>query len=475
MLDTYSRKGQYCHMSNERELLRAFEALKEKETENQLAKFRPYDCQLPFLNDTTHKIRALVAGNQVGKSYLVSYEMACHLTGIYPPWWRGVRYVAPVDVWIAGVTAVRVRDTVQEKLFGRIGRLGTGMIPKHLVQLDSIIKKTGTPYAFDRVEIKHVNGGCSTVQFFSYDQGMEKFMGSTIDIAWFDEEPPADINAEVKMRLIVKDGILLYSFTPLQGVTPLYDSIMQDDNVLKVRISQSQVPHLDQKKIDRALEGLSESEKQARRDGVATIGAGKVFQFEEHEYTCEPFEIPPYWRRLGGFDVGLGHPTGAVACAIDDDSKTIYVYNEYKVNETTAVTIASHLRHWGLKFMADPSVFSREIATAQAKSLAYTDEGMELIKGNRDREEGIHIMRKYFGSGRLWIFDTCQDLLKELRTYRTKTSADGHTVVVKVDDDVVDALRYCIMGIEEYAEVPQKYKSPVRVKTFKPADPKVGY
>jgi len=461
-------------MANEKEFLKALEALKEKETENQLAKFKPYDCQLPFLNSTA-KIRALVAGNQIGKTYCVSYEMACHLTGIYPPWWRGLRFVAPIDVWIAGVTAVRVRDTVQEKLFGRIGRLGTGMIPKQMIVADSIIKKTGTPYAFDRVEIKHINGGCSTVQFFSYDQGMEKFMGSTIDVAWFDEEPPADINAEVKMRLIVKDGILLYSFTPLQGVTPLYDSLMQDENVYKVRISQEQVPHLDQVKISRALEGLSEAEKQARRDGVATIGAGKVFQFEEHEYTCEPFEIPSYWRRLGGFDVGLGHPTGAVAAAIDDDSKTIYIYKDYKVNEKTAVDIASHLRHWGLKFMADPSVFSREIATAIEKSRAYTDEGMELIKGNRDREEGIHIMRKLIGSGRLYIFDTCHDLLKELRTYRTRTSADGHTVIVKIDDDVVDALRYCIMGMEEYAEVPQKYRPVVKAKTFKAADPKVGY
>ena len=79
------------------------------------------------------------------------------------------------------------------------------------------------------------------------------------------------------------------------------------------------------------------------------------------------------------------------------------------------------------------------------------------------------------GSGRLYIFDTCTELLKELRTYRTKTSPDGNTSIVKVHDDVIDAMRYMIMGMEEYAEVPNRFKNKVTIKSFKPADPKVGY
>ena len=41
--------------------------------------------------------------------------------------------------------------------------------------------------------------------------------------------------------------------------------------------------------------------------------------------------------------------------------------------------------------------------------------------------------------------------------------------------DLIDAMRYMIMGMEEYADVPKRFKNKVTIKTFKPADPKVGY
>ena len=463
----------YCIMG-QAELLKALKELEKRSNENKLDKFKPYPEQLQFLNSTAD-IACLLGGNRVGKSETGSFAISVHATGNYPDWWKGVRFAGPVDIWVVGVTSQRVRDTIQQKLFGRLGRMGTGMIPKRYIVEESQIKKTGTPMAIDRIDIKHESGGMSSIQFFSYDQGMEKFMGSSVNIVWFDEEPPENIFNECKMRVLDCSGNIMFTFTPLQGITPLYDNIMQDERIHKVFLSQDNAKHLKKEDIERLLDGMSEAEKKARREGVATIGAGKVFQFEEHEYTIEPFEIPPYWRRLGGFDVGLGHPTGAVAGAIDDDSKVIYIYNEYKVSEKTAVDIASHLKHWGIKFMSDPSVFSREIATAIEKARAYTDEGMELIKGNRDREEGIHIIRPLIGSGRLYIFSNCHELFKELRTYRTKTSPDGNTSIVKINDDVIDAMRYMIMGMEEYAEVPNRYKNKVKIKTFKPADPKVGY
>ena len=459
---------------SERDLLRALQELERRSKENRMLKFKPYPEQLAFLNSQSD-IVCLIGGNRVGKTETGSFAVTCHLTGDYPDYWKGIRFAGPIDVWVVGVTSHRVRDTVQEKLFGRIGRMGTGMIPRDRIVEDSMMKKTGTPAAIDRVDIKHASGGLSSVQFFSYDQGMEKFMGSSVNLVWFDEEPPENIYNECKMRVLDCSGNIMFSFTPLQGITPLYDNIMNDESTFKVFLSMHNAKHLKKDDIARLTDGMSEAEKTARIEGVATIGAGKVFQFAEEEYSIEPFEIPSYWRRLGGFDVGLGHPTGAVMAAIDDDSKVIYITNEYKVNERTAVDIASHLRHWGVKFVSDPSVFSREIATAVEKARAYTDEGMELIKGNRDREEGIHIMRKLIGSGKLYIFSTCTELLRELRTYRTKTSNDGNTAIVKVNDDLIDAMRYLVMGMEEYAEVPGRFKHKISIKPFKAADSKVGY
>lgn len=462
---------------SEIELLRALTALQKKEEENQLAKFSPYPKQLEVLNSTA-KITAMIAGNQIGKTMTVSYAVACHLTGLYPEWWRGIRFLGPVEWWIVGVTAQRVRDTVQEKLFGRIGRIGTGMIPKHLINMDTIIKKPGTPMAFDRVEVKHVSSGYSTAQFFSYDQGMEKFMGSTINGCWQDEEPPENINNEIKMRLLVKDGIMIYSFTPLQGITPLYDSIIQDDTIKKVFISQSEVPHLNEERLKRMHAGMSEAEISARRDGKPVIGAGKVFNFAEEEYTIEPFEIPPYWRRIGGLDVGGNHPTGALMAVIDDDSNTVYITNEYKLAGKTAIEHASHLKHWGVKFLIDKSAFQRGQGTLISTASIYEDEGLSLISAKNHAnswEPSVAEVRRRIGSGRLYIFNTCTELLKEMRTYRTKESENGRETVVKTNDDLVDPLRYICMGIEENADVPKRFQKKINIPKFKAADPRTGY
>lgn len=461
-------------MGNETELLRALAALKQKEEENQSSKYNPYEAQLDFLNSNSNTI-ALIGGNRVGKTLTGSFAIRCHATGDYPSWWRGIRFAGPIDVWVAGVTAQRVRDTVQEKLFGKLGKMGTGMIPKASIISDSILKKTGTPGAIDRIDVKHVSGGTSTIQFFSYEMEREKFQGSSVSLVWFDEEPPEPIYNECKMRVLDCQGNIIFTFTPLSGITTFYDNIMQDEKVHKVWLSMDEAKHLRPEDIDRLLEGMSDSEKKARRHGVATEGSGKIFGFAEEEYTIEPFEIPSHWRRIGGLDVGLTHPTGALMAVIDDDSKTVYITNEYRVSNKTAIDHSAHLKHWGIPFMTDPHAFDRMIGTGTSTASIYQSEGLDVRKANNNVQASIAEIRKRIGSGQLFIFSTCQMLLKEMRTYRTKETADGNTKIVKVDDDLIDPLRYLIMGIEENAEVPKRFQRKMNISKFKPADARIGY
>ena len=461
-------------MGNEVELLKALAALREKESGCYAEKFKPYSAQLEFLN-SKNSIVCLLGGNRSGKSEVGSYAIMCHATGNYPDWWNGVRYAGPVSIWVAGVTATRVRDTIQLKLFGRLGKLGTGMIPKDKIVAESIIKKPGTPMAFDQLDIKHASGGLSNIQFFSYEMESEKFMGSSVNIIWFDEEPPEAIYNECKMRILDCSGNIFFTFTPLGGMTPLYDNIMADDQIHKIFLSMDEAKHLKAADIERLLDGMSDAEKKARRYGVATIGEGKVFNFQENEYSTEPFEVPLWWRRIGALDVGLTHPTGALMGVIDDDSKTVYITNEYRVKDKTAIDHAAHLKHWGIKFMTDPAAFHRQIGTGTSTASIYEDEGLELIRANNDVEASIAEIRKLIGSGRLFIFTTCSMLLKELRTYRTKTLPGGDTKIVKTEDDLVDPLRYMVLGVEQYADVPKRFKKKHIIQRFKPADKKVGY
>lgn len=179
---------------------------------------------------STHKQRVFLAGNRVGKSVTGAYELACHLTGIYPDWWEGKRFDKAVNCWAGGKTGQTTRDTVQKELLGSVGQPGGGMIPK-----DCIINtwaRQGVAGAVDTAEILHVSGKSSFLGFKSFDQDVQAFFGTAKDVVWLDEECPEIVYNECLTRTMTTKGIIYITFTPLLGITPLIASLIQKADFL---------------------------------------------------------------------------------------------------------------------------------------------------------------------------------------------------------------------------------------------------
>ena len=186
-----------------------------------LASYRPYPKQKEFHDaGAEHNERLLMAGNQLGKTLAGSFEMAMHLTGRYPDWWRGRRIDKPGRYWVAGETRVSTRDTVQKMLIGEPERpetWGTGAIPGDAIL--ATFRATSVANALDAVTVAHVAGGASTLLFKAYEQGRAKWQGDTLNGVWFDEEPPLDIYIEGLTRTIATGGFAMMTFTPLKGMS----------------------------------------------------------------------------------------------------------------------------------------------------------------------------------------------------------------------------------------------------------------
>jgi phage terminase large subunit-like protein len=468
-------------------VLKEFVALAEAMTklrgENKARDFKPYPTQRNFLDDK-HKIKVMLGGNQTGKSLVGSYEIYLHLTGDYPADWRGIRFTHPVEIWIAGESAPRVRDTIQTKLFGALGQPGTGMIPKAAIPDDRIIKKSGVPHAIDIAYVKHKSGMFSSVQFFSYDQGREKFQGSTIDMIWFDEEPPEDVYNECKMRVMVKQGYIMFTFTPLSGITKLYDSLVTSDKVGVHHLTTDEAEHLTEEAKEEMFAGMDEDEINARKYGRATSGSRLIFPFGEDQYVCDDFEPSPAWRCIGGLDVGLDHPTAAVKMYVDDVADCVYFTREYSVSQKTAADHANVLKKWECEFAIDPSAVNGGTGGQASTADLYRSEGLKIFKANnvvwdRKGEMGsLHAIRLAIAEGRFWIFRSCAKTIKQMRLYRTKESTDGGTSkIYKLDDDCVDAVRYAFMA-KDKATIPghARREEPIpEVEEWKPSDPRTGY
>lgn len=175
-----------------------------------------------FRAGATDQERCFLAANRIGKTTSAGgYEVALHLTGLYPSWWEGRRFDRPVHGWAAGDTGLTTRDIIQAAL------LGSTESPKGLIPADCILKttaKSGVPQGVDTASIRHVSGGRSTVGFKSYDQGRRTFQGTKKDFVWFDEEPPFDVYNEALMRTAAtqpgeEPGLMLCTFTPLEGMS----------------------------------------------------------------------------------------------------------------------------------------------------------------------------------------------------------------------------------------------------------------
>lgn len=173
-----------------------------------------------FKAGAIHQERAAVAGNRVGKTIMGTYETALHLTGDYPHWWEGKRFDHPVDWWAAGDTSETTRDILQLELLGPFLDFGTGMIPRDCL-VGEPTRRRGVADAVDGVRVKHVSGGVSSLGFKSYDQGREKFQGTAKHGITLDEEPPGSIYFECLTRLMTTNGILIATFTPLQGMSEI--------------------------------------------------------------------------------------------------------------------------------------------------------------------------------------------------------------------------------------------------------------
>lgn len=195
-----------------------------------------YQRHLEFFRaGSTHNERLFMCANRVGKTLSGGgYEVAAHLSGIYPDWWEGRRFDGPISAWAAGDTYETTRDIVQLNLLGEItyrgGRKvmdGRGVIPGHL--LGTPRWRSGVQDVVDTVRIKHASGGHSLLGLKSYDQGRKAFQGTGKHVVWFDEEPPADVYGEALMRTATLNGITILTFTPLLGLSEVVLSFMPAD------------------------------------------------------------------------------------------------------------------------------------------------------------------------------------------------------------------------------------------------------
>jgi phage terminase large subunit-like protein len=415
--------------------------------------YRPYEKQAEFHDaGATARERLLCAGNRIGKTHCGASELAMHLTGFYPDWWKGKRFDKEVRAWAAGVTNESTRDVVQEKLIGppfRRAEWGHGLIPKD--RLGEFSMARGTPDLIDTISIRHESGGYSTLQFKSYAEGREKWQGVGLEVCWLDEECPEQLYLEAITRTNETRGIVFTTFTPMQGGTTLVNRFFNEDSADRHVTTATiwDAEHFTDEDRERIEASYPDYERDARTRGIPTLGSGRVFEISEDDIRCDPvWPLPRHWGQIIGVDFGYTHPAATVLLAHDRDKDIVYVAKAHRASRMTPREHAEIIRGFAPDVpVAWPHDGQNKTMAGSGEPLAkqYRLYGVDMLHQRAEHDDGsIAVEPALLGmldrmhSGKLRVFaDINQDFWTEFRMYHRK---DGK--VVALNDDIMAALRY---------------------------------
>ena len=457
--------SQNLSKAEKQKLLALMQEKEERKRYNQLFNWKPYGWQEILANATLENNQCLaMAGNRVGKTYTGARITACHLTGKYPDWWRGKRFSRPITAWAAGASTVTTRDILQKELLGdpvNMNLRGSGAIPKDCIV--DVVRKPQIPNAVESIVVKHHNPfgvviGESILSFKSYEMGEEKFMGSSLDWVWLDEQPAQNIYTQCLTRTLDKRGFVMMTFTPESGMTPVINQFMTDrkKGQFLIQAGWDEAPHLDEDTKDQILAQYLPNEREMRTKGQPVFGRGMVFPFSLEKIVIEDFEIPASWPRICGIDFGFDHPTAIVWGAINPESGAFYVTDEYRESRQTAVEHCIALRaREHQPPIAWPHDGNRTFDGGSSMAEQYRQEGANFLpehftnppdisqtKGDIKISAGITAMTRAMQKGLFKVFRSCHMWQQEYGTYHF---GDNGKIVDK-EDDLMSATRYAFQS-----------------------------
>lgn len=419
-----------------------------------------------------------MAGNQLGKTTSGGAEMVYHATGLYPDDWTGYVFNKPIIGWYAGPTNELTRNNPQRMLLGEPGSWGTGMLPARLL-VDEPVKGRGLADLVDYMKIRHRNGGISMLYGKSYDQAQRTWQGPTVDVIWFDEEPPPDVYSEGVTRTnkggdIGEGGRCYVTATPLMGMTDVMRHFWPEpdtpDRAL-IQMTIEDVDHYTEEQKRMIVASYPEHEREARSKGIPTLGSGRVYPVTQSIIQIAPFSVPDHWVKIIGLDFGIEHPTAAVLCAWDRDTNTFYIIDEYREKDQVVSGHSTAIKGWGdgIPVAWPHDGLHRDPSSGLQLAQLYRNQGLEMLlehaqheTGGYGREAGVTELLLGMKSQKVKVFSHLQRWFEEFNTYHRK---DGQ--IVRVRDDLLDATRYAWM-MRRFARGASQYRLKAETVTYDP-------
>jgi phage terminase large subunit-like protein len=306
----------------------------------------------------------------------------------------------------------------------------------------------------------HFTGTGISVYMHTYAQDVHHLQAGTVDALFVDEEPPWELMPELLMRLAATNGYFNAVMTPTIGQDQWrrafevdgYGEIFQGahkqrvsvfdcmtyDNGKPSRWTEDRIKQMmgrlgTQQEIDLRIYG-----KFVAQDGL------KVPAFSREKNIVPKAPIPSDWLHFSGVDIGSGgkgHPPAIIFVAVRPDFQKGVVNRIWRGERSRNYTVTDILEQY-TNMRGSQSMTGQYYDFASAEfGLMATRAGLGFEKAEKSHEAGFPLLNSLFKNQMLDIQDV--DGYDELVTELVTCRHDGR----KVEDDLLDALRYAVAKI----------------------------
>jgi len=457
-------------MKNKEDIIHLIEIEKElvkRKEKDLLGCISANDRQRDYIN--AHSKETMLTGaNQAGKSTALMMKFTYHMTGIYPSWYKGVRFTKPISAALGGETAQSTRDLLVNRLLGPPEDRGAGYLPGGSFDpTEDITKMTGgVANQIDYFRVKHYDesgecDGYSKAYVFSYSTGWRRLQGYSLDLVAIDEEPEMMVYEELSARTNATGGYVDIAMTPLRGETELYLMFEGSDGEIRQLINYdiNKATHMDVKQREHLIKKYENNPfAEARLYGRPVASQGLIYNVPHALITCEDFQTKKYHKQIIGID--LAHTVGkwaAVKLSVDPQSGITYVVQDFKAEDISVADFASRLLGMGGNEIpvAWPHDAMRQtssgtvVSQLRALGVNVLPEAAHMIDpmtGTKTRaimsvvEKALDMMNQgqllFMGLG-------THEIMKEMRRYRHKAGK----IVPRQEDHCIDAMHKALMMV----------------------------
>lgn len=237
------------------------------------------------------------------------------------------------------------------------------------------------------------------------------------------------------------------------------------------------------------LLALPEMQRRQLLEGDWAIADGAAFpEFRQHVHTCDPFDVPPEWRRFRSCDYGYSSYSAVHWFAIDPSYETLYVYRELYLSKHTGKDLAIAVLDaergesiqygvldsscWHNRGQIGPSIAEEMIAAGCRWRPSDRSAGAR-VAGKNQLHQRLQV-NEGTGQPGIVFFNNCRQIIADLPVIPSDPKGSDDIDPRYRSDHAYDSIRYGVMSRPRAAS-PFDWGNGVPIRHWKPADPVLGY